>query len=187
VRTHPILSSKCALVSSLVSAAVAVAVLVFPVGNAAASTTGTAPLQPAAGQYFPVAPVQALNTGNGTGGVPVAPMAGGSTVEFPVDGVGGVPASGVSAVYAVFNVINPSSNGCLDDFSSDVSDPNICTTTADAGNNVTDSDIVQVSESGDISVSWNSAGTADVVVTVMGYYQDNLQAQLKLGSEQNRR
>jgi hypothetical protein len=100
-------------------------------------------------------------------------MAGGSTDTFPVEGVGGVPTSGVSNVYAVFNVINPSANGCLDDFSPDVSDPNICTITADAGNNVTDSDIVQVSESGDVSVSWNSAGTAEVVVTIMGYYTDN--------------
>jgi hypothetical protein len=102
-------------------------------------------------------------------------MAGGSTDTFPVEGVGGVPATGVTDVYVVINVIGPSANGCIDDFSPDIGDPNICTTTFDAGNNVTDSDIVQVSSSGDISVSFNSYGvaaTAGVVVTIMGYYQD---------------
>jgi hypothetical protein len=148
------------------------AAVTFPAGTAVAST-GAAALQPAAGQYFPVTPVWALNTGTGTGGVPVAPMTGGSTDTFPVEGVGGVPASGVSDVYVVFNVIGPTAAGCLDDYDPDGGDPNICTTTFDGSNNVTDSDIVQVSGSGEIAVSFNSLGTAGVVVTIMGYYQDD--------------
>jgi hypothetical protein len=82
----------------------------------------------------------------------------------------------VTDVYVVINAIGPSAGGCLDDYDPDIGDPNICTTTFDQGNNVTDSDIVQVSSSGDISVSFNSYGataTVGVVVTIMGYYTDN--------------
>jgi hypothetical protein len=85
--------------------------------------------------------------------------------------VGAVPADGISDVYAVINVTAPTASGCLDDYSADVSDPGICTVSFDAGNNVSESDIVQVGGAGYVSVTNSSSGTLNVAVTVMGYYQ----------------
>jgi hypothetical protein len=175
VRTYGILPRRPLLVGALVSAVVLVAALMFPASGAVASA-GAAPLQPAAGQYIPVAPVTALDTRDGTGGVPVAPLAAGSSVTFPVTGIGEVPATGVSDVYVVLNAIGPTANGCLDDFNPDAGDTGICSATFDAGNNDTDSDIVQVSASGYISLANNSSGTVDAAVTVMGYYTDGTDA-----------
>lgn len=172
MRTYRSLPRRPLLAGALVSAVVLVAALMFPASGAMASA-GAAPLLPAAGQYFPVTPIHALDTRNGTGGVPAVPVAAHSSVTFPVTAIGDVPDGGVSAVYVVLNAIGPTANGCLDDFNPDAGDTGICTATFDAGNNDTDSDIVQVSASGDISVSNNSSGTVDVVVTVMGYYQDD--------------
>ena len=103
-------------------------------------------------------------------------MAAHSSVTFPVTGIGQIPATGVSDVYVMLNAIGPTANGCLDDFSPDQGDTGICSATFDAGNNDTDSDIVQVSGSGDISLTNSSSGTVGVVVTVMGYYTDGSQA-----------
>jgi len=173
VRTLLSLSRRSALTlaGSVLSAVALVAAVITPT-DAAVAAASAAPLQAAAGQYFPVTPVQALNTGNGTGGVPVAPMSANSTVTFLVAGVGQVPA-GVSDVYVVLNAIGPTASGCLDDFDPDNGDTGICSATFDAGNNDTDSDIVQVSQTGEISLTNISSGTVGVVVTIMGYYQDN--------------
>ena len=67
--------------------------------------------------------------------------------------VGSVPGAGVTDVYVVINATGPTGRGCLDDYNPDLGDPGICTTTFDGGNNVSDSDIVQVSSSGDIAVT----------------------------------
>jgi hypothetical protein len=115
----------------------------------AVGAVGTA-LLPAAGQFTPVAPVKVMDTRNGTGGVPVAPLGSGATVSFPVTGLGQVPSTGVTDVYVVINAVSPQDNGCLQDYDADLADPSICTVSFEAGQNVTDSDIVQVSSAGDV-------------------------------------
>jgi len=144
--------------------------LAEPVGVLAA--TGSAGLMPAAGQFFSVAPVKVMDTRDGAGGVPSAPLGAGGTVSFPVIGAGQVPPGGVSDVYVVISAISPAGAGCLHDYSSDIADPGICTASFQAGQNVTVSDIVQVSSAGKVSVTNASSGTTDVSVTVLGYYQD---------------
>jgi len=50
------------------------------------------------GQFNALPPARILDTRDGTGGVPVAPLGPGQTLNVQVDGRGGVPASDVSAV-----------------------------------------------------------------------------------------
>jgi hypothetical protein len=147
------------------------AAAVFVVPSAARADSSPA-LMPAGGQFFPVAPVKALDTRNGTGGVPVASLAAGATVSFPVEAVGQVPESGVSDVYVMINAISPQASGCLHDYNADGDDPGICTVSFQAGQNATSGDFVQVGAGGYVSVTNSSPGPADVAVTVMGYVQD---------------
>ena len=118
-------------------------------------------------------PVKVLDTRDGTGGVS-GPLGAGATATFAVTGVGAVPQAGVADVFVVITAIGTAKGGCLDDYSADVADPGICAVSFDQGDNVTDSDIVAVSSGGDISVTDTSGGSADVVVTVMGYYASQL-------------
>lgn len=142
-------------------------------GVPAAALAATVPaLMPAAGQYFPITPVKVLDTRDGTGGVAAAPLASGATATFLVGGVGQVPDGGVADAYVVINAISPQASGCLDDYDADLSDPGICTVSFRAGENFSVSDIVQVSDSGYVSVTNTSTGATDVAVTVLGYYQN---------------
>jgi hypothetical protein len=141
-----------------------------------ASAASSLPLMPDAGQYFPITPIKVLDTRDGTGtggtnGVSAAPLAAGATVSVPVSAVGQIPPGEVTDVYAVVNAISPSADGCLSDYSSDITDPGICNTSFEAGQNVSDSDFIQVGSDGYIDVTNESSGTVDVAVTVMGYVQ----------------
>jgi len=68
---------------------------------------------PAAGQFVPISPVTVLDTRNGTGGVATAPVAAGATVTFPVEGVAGIPATGVSDVFEEISGLNGTGTGAL--------------------------------------------------------------------------
>ena len=140
--------------------------------RSALAETESPALMPASGQYFSISPVKVLDTRNGTGGVPTGPVAAGSSLDFPVEGVGGVPANGVTDVYAVITAINPMTNGCLHDYDADLSDPGICTVSFQAGDSFTDSDLVQVGAAGYVAVTNASSGATGIAVTVLGYYQD---------------
>ncbi len=141
---------------------------ISPRANAATALA----LEPGPGQFFPIAPVKALDTRDGTGGVPQSPLAAGASVDFPVTGIGAVPALGVADVEVEITAINPAQSGALEDYNTDLDNPNVFTVPFIAGQNVTCSDIVQVSQSGEISVANASSGAADVAVTVVGYTMD---------------
>src|SRR5882724_12226287 len=86
----------------LVALALVLAALSVPRGPAAhADAAGKG------GDFVPLSPsVAALDTRNGTGGVTGVRTAG-STSSFPVLGVGGIPAVGVSAVLVDVTVVAP--------------------------------------------------------------------------------
>ncbi|HET9896675.1 MAG TPA: fibronectin type III domain-containing protein [Streptosporangiaceae bacterium] len=114
------------------------------------------------------------DTRSGAGGVPAQPLAAsGGTITFTVTGEGQVPATGVSDVYVVINAISPAADGCLNDYAADVTNPAICTVSFQTGVDAADSDVVAVSDSGQVSVTNESSGTVDVVVSVLGYVQDD--------------
>src|SRR5262245_46986667 len=87
------------MVAALALAIVALAVPRGPAAHADAAGKG--------GDFVPLTPsVQALDTRNGTGGLSGARTAG-STSSFPVLGVGGIPAAGVSAVMVDITAVSP--------------------------------------------------------------------------------
>ncbi|HET9895477.1 MAG TPA: fibronectin type III domain-containing protein, partial [Streptosporangiaceae bacterium] len=137
-----------------------------------ALASGSAQLLPAAGQFFPVSPVEAMDTRSGIGGVALSPLSANETVTFPVEGVGGVPDNGVSAVLVELSAYGPTQSGGLEDFDPDGSNPAIWTVPLGQGESNTVSDVVQVSASGYVSVTNDSSGTTDASVTVLGYVQD---------------
>lgn len=163
--------SVLAASTGLIASGLAWVGVAMPSGAIAATTPPT--VQPAAGQYFPVTAVKALDTRDGTGGVPVAPLAANSTVIVPVTGIGAIPGDGVTDVYAVITAINPTQPGALEDYNTDSSNPGIWTVPFAAGQQASVSDLVEVSGSGDISVTNASSGTTDVEVTVLGWVQNN--------------
>jgi uncharacterized repeat protein (TIGR01451 family) len=60
--------------------------------------------------FNPVTPSRQFDTRDGTGGVPIAKVAGGTALEFTVTGVNGIPA-GVAAVSLNVTIANPESDG----------------------------------------------------------------------------
>ncbi len=64
------------------------------------------------GTYTPLAPARILDTRSATGGVS-GPIAGRTAVDVQVAGLGGVPASGVSAVILNATVVEPAAAGWL--------------------------------------------------------------------------
>jgi hypothetical protein len=165
--------SKSAAVSVALSLAAIGIYGVSLISPVPAQASNPAPLMPSAGQYFPVSPVKAADTRDGTGGVSSVPLAGGGTISFPVLGIGQVPAGGVSDVFVMITAQSPSADGCLHDYSSDVTDPAICTVSYQAGVSFTNSDILAVGSAGTVSVTNASSGSTHVVVWVLGYYQDD--------------
>jgi hypothetical protein len=127
---------------------------------------------PGAGQFVPLTPLSVLDTRNGTGGVAIAKVAAGATATFPVTGVGSIPATGVSDVFAEISALNVTGSGSLDAYNADDGDPGIWTLPITAGQSSTVADMTQVSQGGYVSVTNEAAtGAADVVVRVMGYVQ----------------
>ena len=104
-------------------------------------------LMPAAGQFVPITPVTVLDTRNGTGGVATAPVAAGATVTFPVEGVGGIPATGVSDVFEEIGGFNVTGTGALEAYNADDS-PSSWTVPITSGQASTVADMTQVSQGG---------------------------------------
>jgi hypothetical protein len=134
-------------------------------------TTADGTLDPAPGQFFPVSPVTALDTRDGTGGVSTAPLAAGATATFPVTGIGDVPAGDVSDVLVVITAYGPIAAGGLEAHDPDDSNPGIWTLPMTAGQNRSISNLTRVSSGGTIAVTNDSTGPTDVEVSVMGYVQ----------------
>jgi hypothetical protein len=169
--THLGLPGKLILGSVAMLLAMPIAAVTASIGATAASAvTPAGALDPAAGQYFPITPVKVLDTRDGTGGVSIAQLTSGETVDYPVDGVGSIPVSDVSAVFAQVNAISPTASGCLVDYSTDISDPLICNTSFQSGENATVSDIVQVGAGGTLALTNQSTGSVDAAVTIFGYF-----------------
>jgi hypothetical protein len=78
----------------------------------------TKPSVPPSGSFVPVPVTRVMDTRDGTGGVPVAPIPAGGTAGIqltglPLSGTQAVPASGVTAVTLDVTVLDPQSDGSL--------------------------------------------------------------------------
>ncbi|MEV1143135.1 hypothetical protein [Micromonospora sp. NPDC049799] len=119
------------------------------------------------GDFVPVNTVL-LDTRNGTGGVTGARPAG-DTATVTALGVGGVPSTGVRALLLDVTAISPTAATYLTVFPKDATRPTASSLNAAKGEVLTNSVVVPVDSSGQLSV-YNLAGSTHVKLDVQGYF-----------------
>ena len=168
-----------AVVPALAVALVALA----PCAVAGAATTATEESQAtahiatsSAGTYVPLTPSRITDTRAGSG----YPNAGrtlgaGGMLNVQVTGVGGVPATGVSAVVLNVTVVNPTGSSFITVFPEGGTLPVVANLNFGGGEVLANLVTVPVGTQGGVTV-YNHSGSADVVVDVEGYYTTSPQA-----------
>jgi hypothetical protein len=120
------------------------------------------------GQLVPLTPARILDTRVGIGGVR-APLGTNGSLSFPVTGVGGVPAAGVSAVVLNVTATNTSAPGYLTVWPAGNARPTASNLDFTAGQSVPNLVVAKVGSGGRVSV-FNYSGATDVVADVMGWF-----------------
>lgn len=159
----------------LVAAGVAVALLAALAVNApeiahADASTGV-------GGLFVSNTSRVYDTGSGTGGAPTAGLGAGNWYSIPIEGVGGIPATGVSAVQVNFVVTNSTSTaGSLHADKGGVASPNTTVAYANypANTSVANAATLAVGSNGSIQVEASTA--VNLRVDVQGYYSSGATA-----------
>lgn len=113
-----------------------------------------------------------LDTRSGIG-ASAGPRAAGSLTHFPVTGVGGIPATGVTAVLVDVTAVTTNASTTLTVYPSrTIARPDASTVSAAANQIISNTAVVPVPPStGDLTVH-SSAGGTHIVVDVQGYYTD---------------
>lgn len=144
-------------------------------GNRVRKVTGLAAKQGSvvnsptpSGLYHPLTPVRILDTRNGTGGF-AAPVGANASIALGVVGVGGVPATGVSAVVLNVTVTSPSSAGHLTVFPSGTVRPLASNLNFGPGQAVPNLVMAKVGTDGKVAF-YNSVGLTPVIADVVGWY-----------------
>jgi len=121
------------------------------------------------GTYYPLKSARLLDTRTANGGHqrPVAPR---ETMTYNVAGLGGVPASGVAAVVINLTVTRATSSiGFVTAWPSNTTRPGVSSINYVAGVTRANIATVPMNSSGKMSL-YNSAGSVDVIVDVVGFY-----------------
>jgi len=126
------------------------------VGYYTAGTTGS-------GRFTPLTPGRVLDTGF------VNKIGPGGTIDVQVNGVRGVPASGVSGVALNVTVDDPSARSYFTVYPTGEGRPNASTLNFVPGLTVANMTLAKVGAGGRVSI-WNYDGTARVVADVVGYF-----------------
>jgi hypothetical protein len=129
------------------------------------------PNRPASGGLFtPLTPSRVLDTRSGVGrGGAAGAVAGGASIDVPVTGVAGVPASGVSAVALNVTVDQPTSSGYLTTWPTGEPMPTASTHNFVPGLTAANLVLAKVGANGQVSM-FNSAGSTHLVADVVGYF-----------------
>jgi hypothetical protein len=121
------------------------------------------------GMFYTESPLtRVLDTRNGTGGVPAAPLGAGQSLSAGLDGVG-QNAGNMEALLNV-TVTNPTTSGNLTVYETGSSVPTEPDVSFAAGQTISNLVVVPVNGDGDFSV-YNATGSTDVVADVEGYYE----------------
>ena len=121
-----------------------------------------------AGSFRALSPRRILDTRNGLGGSTRA--AAGAETKIHVNGAGGVPAAGVSAVVLNITAVGPASSGSLVAFPTGVLEPTASNLNLLPGRTHANLVIVPVDSFGWVSLANNSGGPVDQLADVAGYY-----------------
>ena len=122
------------------------------------------------GRFTAVTPSRLLDTRNGTGtGGSLAPVGPQSSIDLTVVGVGGVPATGVSAVALNVTVDQPTMSGFLTVWPRGETKPTASTHNFVPGLTTANLVLAKVGAGGQVSI-YNLAGNTHVVADVVGYF-----------------
>lgn len=129
--------------------------------------------QPPGATYKSLVPARILDTRDGTGrGGSTARMTSQSVIDVTVTGVGGVPASGVSAVALNVTAIDASGPSHMTVWPAGTAKPDASNLNFDAGVAVPNLVVVRVGTNGRVSL-YNNAGTVHVAADVQGWFTEN--------------
>ncbi len=117
--------------------------------------------------YTPVSPARVLDTRFAAGGA--SPILAGRSRVVDVTGVGGVPASGVSAVVVNVTAVDPTRNTFLTVWPAGEAMPVASNVNVEARTVVPNLVVAKVGLNGSIAI-YNSVGAANVIVDVAGWY-----------------
>jgi NHL repeat len=129
----------------------------------------TAPISP----QIPPQPKPPVDIGPSVAGAP-----GLSTITVPVQGVGGVPSSGVTTLMLNISALNPSATGHLRVYPTGAPVPNASTHNFVAGDSRTNLVLVKPGTNGSINIYNASAGAVSVTVEVVGWFGDPVTAEM---------
>ena len=122
----------------------------------------------ASGGFKALNPRRILDTRSGLGGSHRA--AANAETKIHIEGAGGVPASGVSAVVLNVTGVAPAAAGSMTAYPTGVVRPNASNLNFDLGHTRANAVIVPVDSFGWISLSNNSPGSVDELADVAGYF-----------------
>ena len=154
--------------SSPRSRAIALAVLL---GLVAALTTTAAPAAAEPGSasaFHGTEPTRVVDTRTGLG-TAAGPLAAGADRTIRLAGLGGVPATGVTAVVANLTVTDTTAASHLTAWPTDQPRPHASNLNWPAGDTRANLAVLPLSPSGDITVT-NNAGTTHLLIDVVGWY-----------------
>lgn len=160
---HRRLAIVVALLVVLATAPAASADIIDPPDTAVPPTPPTAGI----GEFHPLSPARILDTRTGLGGIS-GRFASGSTKTVDVTGVGGVLASGVSAVAMNVTVTGATSNGWLTLFPTGAAKPTASNLNYSAGQTIANMAVVKVGTDGKIKIY--AQGATHVILDVVGFY-----------------
>ncbi|GAA5199840.1 hypothetical protein GCM10023322_76360 [Rugosimonospora acidiphila] len=151
---------------AIVAIATLTATLAIPPAIAIAAAPHAAVID-SAGAYYPLATNRMLDTrvGNGAQG-PVGP---GGVVRLQVDGRGGVPSSGVSAVVLNVTVTSPTAASYLTLWPDGDARPTVSDLDFPAGWTGANEATVSVGPNGEVDI-YNHAGNVQIIADVVGFY-----------------
>jgi hypothetical protein len=118
--------------------------------------------------YTPLTPARILDTRNGTGGFN-QPLGPGASLDLTATGVGGVPASGVSAVVLNVTVTDTTAPSFLTVWPTGQPRPTASNLNWTAGVTIPNLVVVKVGTGGKVSI-FNNNGSTDVLADVVGWY-----------------
>ncbi|MEU4402280.1 hypothetical protein [Micromonospora orduensis] len=143
------------------------AFLMIMLGGAAVPGRAYADAAGRGGDYVPIDSIALLDTRDGTGGT-TGVRGAKSVTTFTAVGIGGIPATGVSALMVDVTAINPTANTFLTIYP-DLTDPKASAMNASIGEVITNSAVVKPGTNGRLAVR-NAGGNVHIRVDVVGYF-----------------
>ncbi len=132
---------------------------------------------PSGGQYTALSPARLADTRPGSPtidglGAGTGALIQNGVLQVPVANRGGLPVGGAGAVVLNVAITNPSTSTFLTVWPTGASRPTAANMNAVAGQTLSNLVVAKVGSGGTVSI-YNLAGTADVVVDVMGWFPSN--------------